>query len=186
MDKSTQIIFDPRVIEFVTVAAEFCRFLEQAEEKKCADVVETSLKLLPLLYLKAILLPPCEATGDDEPESYVTEEVYEILRMNLSDLLAEDDDYLDVFVKDMVYSDQPIGKHISEDLADIYQPVKNFVFVFQLGLPETMHDAVAGCREQFYEYWGQTLVNTLRALHEVHYRHTQLKSTNDYDTTRNN
>ena len=32
-----------------------------------------------------------------------------------------------------------------------------------------MHDALAQCREHFMEYWGQTLVNTMRALHEVKY-----------------
>ena len=35
--------------------------------------------------------------------------------------MGDKDDYLDVFVQDMVYSDQPIKKSISEDLADIYQ-----------------------------------------------------------------
>ena len=34
--------------------------------------------------------------------------------------MGDKDDYLDVFVQDMVYSDQPIKKSISEDLADIY------------------------------------------------------------------
>jgi hypothetical protein len=52
-------------------------------------------------------------------------------------------------------------------LADIYQDVKNFVSVFQLGFDETMHDSLALCRENFALYWGQTLVNTMRALHSV-------------------
>jgi len=30
---------------------------------------------------------------------------------------------------------------------------------------------LAQCREHFVEYWGQTLVNTMRALHEVKYCH---------------
>ena len=91
------------------------------------------------------------------------------MRLNLADVLAEKDDYLDVFVSDMKYSDQPVARYISEDLADIYQDVKDFVFVFRLGLNETMHDALAICQENFRLYWGQKLVNTLRALHEVKY-----------------
>ncbi|MDE5701651.1 MAG: DUF5063 domain-containing protein, partial [Bacteroides sp.] len=59
--------------------------------------------------------------------------------------------------------------NISEDLADIYQSLKDFIFVFQLGLNETMNDSLAICQEQFKEYWGQTLVNTLRALHDAKY-----------------
>lgn len=169
MKEESQVIFDRNVVEFVTVAAEFCKFLEQAETMQRAAFVDTSLKILPLLYLKASMLPACEATGDEAPETYVTEEIYEILRMNLSGLLAEKDDYLDVFVSDMKYSDQPITKFISEDLADIYQDIKDFIFVFQLGLNETMNDSLAICRENFGLYWGQKLVNTLRALHDVKY-----------------
>ena len=119
--------------------------------------------------------------GDEEPEHYVTEETYEVLRLTLASILAERDDYLDVFVEDMKYSDQPITRYISEDLADIYQDVKDFIFVFSLGLNQTMHDALAICQENFRLYWGQKLVNTLRALHET--RYTQSEDENDEDGT---
>ena len=169
MEKESQTIFEKNVIEFVTVAAEFCAFLERAEHMKRKAFVDTSLKILPLLYLKASLLPKCETIGDEAPETYVTEEIYEILRINLAELMGDKDDYLDVFVQDMVYSDQPIKKSISEDLADIYQDIKDFIFVFQLGLNETMNDSLAVCQENFGMLWGQKLVNTLRALHDVKY-----------------
>ncbi|ADV43512.1 DUF5063 domain-containing protein [Bacteroides helcogenes] len=169
MKKESQVIFDRNVVEFVTVAAEFCKFLEQAEGMKRSVFVDTSLKILPLLYLKTSMLPECEAIGEEAPETYVTEETYEILRMNLAGVLAEQDDYLDVFVSDMKYSDQPITRYISEDLADIYQDIKDFIFVFQLGLNETMNDSLAICQGNFRLYWGQKLVNTLRALHDVRY-----------------
>ena len=173
MEKESQTIFDKNVIEFVTVAAEFCAFLERAESMKRSTFVDTSLKILPLLYLKASMLPKCETIGDEAPETYVTEEIYEILRINLAGLMGDKDDYLDVFVQDMVYSDQPIKKSISEDLADIYQDLKDFISVFQLGLNETMNDSLVICKEHFEEFWGQRLVNTMRALHDVKYNSTE-------------
>ena len=169
MKKESQTIFDKNVIEFVTVAAEFCAFLERAEGMKRKAFVDTTLKILPLLYLKASMLPKCETIGDEAPETYVTEEMYEVLRINLSDILAEKDDYLEVFLPEMAYSDQPIKKNISEDLADIYQDIRDFIFVFQLGLNETMNDSLAICQENFGMLWVQKLVNTLRALHDVKY-----------------
>lgn len=169
MKKESQVIFDKNVIEFVTVAAEFCAFLERAESMKRSTFVDTTLKILPLLYLKASMLPKCEMIGDESPETYVTEEIYEVLRINLASILAEKDDYLEVFLSDMAYSDEPIKKNISEDLADIYQDIKDFIFVFQLGLNETMNDSLAVCQENFGMLWGQKLVNTLRALHDVKY-----------------
>ena len=169
MKTESQVIFDRNVIEFVTVAAEFCGFLERAEGMKRDKFVDTSLKILPLLYLKALLLPECEMMSDEYPENYVTEETYEILRMNIASVLTEKDDYLEVFLPDMAYSDTPIKKCISEDLADIYQDIKDFIFIFQLGLNETMNDSLVICKENFGNIWGQKLVNTLRALHDVKY-----------------
>ena len=110
MGKESQVIFDRNVIEFVTVAAEFCKYMEQAEGTRRPTFVDTTLKILPLLYLKATLLPTCETMGEDLPEHYVTEETYEVLRMTLAGILGEKDDYLDVFVEDMKYSDQPITR----------------------------------------------------------------------------
>ena len=169
------VIFHRDTVEFVTVAAEFCGFLERAGEQKRRDFVDTALKLLPLLYLKASMLPPCEPLGMAEPETFVDEAAYEAVRLAVAAVMADGDDYLDVFVEDMRYSDTPIRKTISEDLADIYQDVKDFVSVYRLGFDETMHDALAICEEHFATYWGQVLVNTMRALHEVKYNHRLMR-----------
>jgi hypothetical protein len=169
MGKKSQVIFDRNVVEFVTVSVEFCAFLERCEVITQETFVDTTLKLLPLLYLKANMLPPCELIGEEEPEKYVTEELYELLRLNIASLLAEKDDYLEVFLPEMKYSDQPVKRCISEELADIYQDLKDFIFVFRLGLNETMNDSLVICKENFAHYWGQKLVNTLRALHDIRY-----------------
>jgi len=169
MKQESQIIFERNSVEFVTVAAEFCAFIERCEGQKRTEFVDTLLKILPLLYIKASMLSECEVMGDDGLETFVTEDDYEVIRINIQELLADRDDYLDVFVDDMKYSDTPIRKSIAEDLADIYQVTKDFVCQFRSGLNGTMHDALAQCRDLFMEYWGQTLVNTMRALHEVKY-----------------
>lgn len=169
MEKYSQVIFDKNTVEFVTVAAEYCGFLERACGMQRYDFVDTALKILPLLYLKATLLPPCEPIGEDEPEIFVTEADYERVRRGVAGVLGAKDDYLEVFLPDMAYSDMPIKKCISEDLADIYQDLKDFICVFQLGLNETMNDSLVVCKEHFEEFWGQRLVNTMRALHDVKY-----------------
>ena len=45
MEKESQTIFEKNVIEFVTVAAEFCAFLERAEHMKRKAFVDTSFIL---------------------------------------------------------------------------------------------------------------------------------------------
>ena len=169
MEEKSDIVFSRNTVEFVTVAAEFCAYLEQANTRTRKEFVDTMLKILPLLYLKAQMLPNEERINDEDLEDFVSEDSYEILRINISDLLGDKDTYLDVFVEEMKYSDTPITKNISEDLADIYQDIKNFVCLFQVGINETMHDAIIECNEHFRLYWGQRTVNTLRALHDIAY-----------------
>jgi hypothetical protein len=170
MKKESLTIFDQNVIEFVTAAAGYCSFVEQAEGMGRRTFVETAVKILPLLYLKASLLPPCTSLGVDNLECYVTEDIYEVLRISLSNVMGEQDDYLDSFVTELEYSDEPMKKDISEDLADIYQDIKDFIFVFKLGLNETMNDALAKCEENFKAIWGPKLLSSLRALHYIYYK----------------
>ena len=169
MEQNSQVIFDKNSIEFVTVAAEYCGFIERSRGTDRKTFVDTALKILPLLYLKASLIPECELIGEDDLEVFVTEDDYEMVRRAIAHVLGPQDDYLEVFHPDMAYSDSPIKKCISEDLADIYQDLKDFICVFQLGMNVTMNDSLYVCKEHFAEFWGQRLVNTMRALHDVKY-----------------
>ena len=175
MEQTSQVIFDKNSIEFVTVAAEYCGFIERAQGAERNAFVDTALKILPLLYLKASLIPECEMIGEEDLEVFVTEEDYECVQYAIAQILGPQDDYLEVFHPDMAYSDTPIKKNISEDLADIYQDLKDFIGVFQLGMNTTMNDSLFVCKEHFAEYWGQRLVNTMRALHNVKYNDSDLE-----------
>ena len=166
MDK--QAAFDKNTVEFVTVAAEYCAFMEQVFDKEPSRVADVLSKLLPLVYLKAAMVNSAEPQGLYMEES-VTEADYEELRRMIQEKFGENDDYLEVFVEDMKYSDTPVRMCISEGLADIYQALKNFVQSYRSGLDEVMEEAVAVCMDGFRTYWGQTLTNTLRAVHNVRY-----------------
>lgn len=145
--------FDKNTVEFVTVAAEYCSFLEQVFDKEPERVVDVLCKLLPLVYLKAAMLEETEPEGLYLEES-VTESDYEQIRTLLAQKLGENDDYLEVFVEDMKYSDTPVRKCISEDLADIYQALGNFVQSYRSGLEEIMNEAAAVCAEGFRTLLG--------------------------------
>lgn len=168
MQPENKVIYDKNTIEFVTVAVSYCALIESAPRIEKNDFIFQSLGILPLLYLKALLLPSdIEPLYDEEVEVSVTEEIYEQIKMQISSLMQEDDDYLEVFHPDMPYSDTPILSTISEDLADIYQDIRNFIDVYRHEHPESMNDALYLCKSNFYEYWGQRLVNVQRALHAL-------------------
>ena len=171
MEKENQksIVYSHEVLEFVTVAIQYCALLEQNEGYERKQFIDTTLKLLPLIYIKGALLQKYEPLSDITLQDYVTEENYDIVRNNIALIMGEQDDFLDVFVEDMKYSDSPILCTISENLADIYQDIKNFVCAIKDGTEEIAEEALFECKCNFENYWGLKVANTIRALHEVRY-----------------
>ncbi|MFA6360670.1 MAG: DUF5063 domain-containing protein [Dysgonamonadaceae bacterium] len=167
---TNNIVYAPVTLDFVTVSVEFCSFLESGKVSNRNEWMLTVLRMLPLLYVKATMLPSVEIIDDDFPETFVSEQDYIRVSNQISSMMGEDNVYLDVFIEDMKYSDRPISSFISEDIADIYQDIRNFVSVYQYGLEETMTSALHICTENFRSYWGQKLVNVLRALHSLVYK----------------
>lgn len=165
-----EIVYSRDTIEFVTVAVQYCGYFESFEDVNQAELIDKLTKLLPLLYLKAALVPETDIINEEEePEITVTEGDYNYVSSKLYDVFQNNDAYLEVFLQDMKYSDTPITASISEDLSDIYQDLKNFITVFERGVTDNMNDALYFCIENFKSYWGQKLVNVLRALHSLKY-----------------
>ena len=165
-------VYERDILELVTVAVEFCAYVEYAAEKDRKIFISTMQKLLPLLYLKGVLAPKYELTEECDADclsSFVSMENYDIVRNNVAFVMGEYDSFLDVFVEDMKYSDTPILSSVSENIADIYQDLKNFVCAYKDGTEEMRYDAIVMCKSNFENYWGQRLVNVLRALHEINY-----------------
>ena len=163
------IVYSKNVIEFVTVTAETCLFLEHSTDFSKTDFIRKSVKLLPLLYLKATLIDIPESVFDDAPETFVTEDDYLFVKEQLEQIMGADDSYLEVFHPDMAISDTPIAAFVSENLADIYQELKDFAANYQLADVDIMNDALVTCLNTFAEHWGQKLLNALRALHAIRF-----------------
>lgn len=163
------IVFSKNIIEFTTVAVQYCGFIEECEGKGSNEFTDKITKILPLLYLKAILATETEPVNDEEPEETVNEADYNYILGKLYHIFGKNDTYLEVFLQDMKYSETPIVASISEDLTDIYQDLKNFITIYEYGIIENMNDALFVCIENFKTYWGQKLVNVLRALHTLKY-----------------
>lgn len=156
-------------LEFVTVAVEFCAFLENSQGREKKDFVETLLKLLPLLYLKAVLLPRVESNGDFLPPDRITEQEYDFIRHIIFDILRKDDEYEELVCDQDMQTDVSQWKSISENLADMYQALRNFLYVYQQGIEDCMHDAIWALNDNFELYWGQNLVDSLKRLHYLCY-----------------
>lgn len=166
-DTNQQYVYQESAIEFVTVAVQLCLYLEQAEAQDKADFIEKMLCLLPLLYIKARLVPKNNEEMDGYLEQFVTEYEYDALRQMVANKFGSDDAYLEVFVEDMRYSDEPITAFISENIADIYQEIKDLSCSYQTEDEQMMQEALSACIDAFEQHWGQKLLNVLRPLHAL-------------------
>lgn len=169
-------IYSSTILEFVTIAVEFCAFLEKEQSLDRNEWISKMLIILPLMYVKASMLPEYEFDDEISLENFVKEEDYARVLNTVANILDEEDVYLDVFMEEMKYSDTPISSTVSEDVADIYQDVRNFVSVYQYGIEESMIESIAVCSRNFKSFWGQRLVNTLRPLHTIMYSQNDLTS----------
>lgn len=163
-----QFIYSKNVIELVTVVAETCLLLENCGQLSKEEFIQKSVKLFPLLYLKTTLVE-MEETDDDSSERFVTEDDYLYIKQQIETLLGADDAFLEVFHPDMPYSDTPIASFVSENIADIYQELKDFAANYQIGETYIMESALYNYLQAFAEHWGQKLLNILRALHALRY-----------------
>jgi hypothetical protein len=165
MENTQDPVYSGHVVEFAAVANEYCRYCEHAAELKGEEVLAIMQRLLPLLYLKASFLPKLEPVFEDGNEKFVTEPDWYRIQIAYRKKLGSADDYLEIPESSETQEDAIAAASISEDLADIYQDLKNFTLLYQTGTNEVMNDAVWECRMNFENYWGLRLVNALKAIH---------------------
>ena len=169
MDTNTEPVYSRNVIEFVAVANEFCKYSEHASELKGDELLKILQRILPLMYLKASLLPQLNPYFEDGNEKFVTESDWIRIHETFKEKFGTANDYLEVFDEKINESEGPVLSSISENMADIYQDMKDFLLLYQTGTNEVMNDAVWECRMNFESFWGQKLVNSMRAIHKFIY-----------------
>jgi len=165
----SEVVLSKQTEDFVRTALEFCVLAEKHTQTGREFFINNMVKVLPLLYLKVSIIPPVEENYDSDLETKVSEDMYNRVEESISQLLGNDNLYLETFHPDIRLSDSPVAVKISEDLADIYQDLGNFIAVFKNGQKETMNDSLTLCIRNFEKYWGQRLLNALRALHYLKY-----------------
>jgi hypothetical protein len=170
MEDFQQIGYSKEVIEFVAVAKEYCDFVESAPQMKRLDFVLRLQKFIPLIYLKGALLPVSEIEEGGLVEDFVSEEHYNSLYAEISRLMGEHDEYLEVFDDSMQYSEAPVVHSIAEKVCDIYQDLKNFISSYRCGVVEIMEEALWQLNDNFELYWGKACASLLRAVHQAVYK----------------
>ncbi len=152
------------VLEMVTVANEYCLFFEKAESYDTLDIKSYFQKIAPLLYLKATLLPLIEIDDPSVNERFVTEEQWEYVFKTLRVKFGSHDTY---YTHD--HNFDSVQASLADNMADIYQDLKDFIMLYQKNTEVARQNAIAQCKDYFTWHWGPSLLNALAAIHQLLY-----------------
>ncbi|HOB84661.1 MAG TPA: DUF5063 domain-containing protein [Bacteroidales bacterium] len=181
MSKKQDPVYSRTVVEFVAAANEFCKYSEHASRINGGELLRILQRLLPFLYIKASLLPSLEPVFEDGNEKFVTEADWEKVNDDFRIQFGTADSYPDLAEDKLNKTENIVPASIAENMADIYQDLKDFLLLYQTGTTEVMNDAIWECRMNFENIWGQKLVNSLRAIHRFIYSGEEAGPVEDID-----
>ncbi len=170
--QSNDPVYSKHVLEMLTVANEFCHFIEQSEDYSKKNILEFIHKILPMLYLKGILMPSVVVEDSSYNEKYVNEMQWEHVFYAIKHKLKDDDDFW--MVRNTGLNEFEPQKHsLSDLLADIYQDMKDFVMLYQQSSVYAKQNAVADFKNYFQNHWGERALKASKRLHELIYQPTR-------------
>ncbi len=163
---SLPLVYHKDVIEFVTVAKEYIALLDFPEEIDKQTFAFKSHKILPLLYLKASLLPEISEAFNDGNERFCTEELYGAVHNKIHRLLKSND-YEVLINYDSQNLDEQEWVKLSEIYTDIFQSLYDFLNLYRIGNEEMMSDALYECQNDFKMLWGKKSLQLIESLHRM-------------------
>lgn len=159
-----------RLLDLVAISKTYCELCQDALNYTKSEFTDRALDLLPRIYWNFFDLSAGVSLGESDYFSdYVDEQLYGEIQTAIASVMGSSDMFLETFEEDMKYSDTPISASISEGMADIFQPLFNFVSIVHDSEGSQLEDAFINFKDDFENYWSQTLCNVLKALNNVKY-----------------
>jgi hypothetical protein len=171
------IIYSPEVIEFVTIANEYCLLLEGLNELSREEFIEQSYKLLTLLHLKAIVLPKPANVSDAETETFMNEADWHFIDQGISTKLGSLETFNELV--EPARPNVPLELSLSECMTDTYQDLKDFTQLYQFGNEEAITIGLWECKTNFEQIWGPRIIIVMKEFHNLLYSDTEINDETD-------
>jgi len=172
-------VYSKNIIEFLTVASEYCGFLEKSEKFSKREFLEKSQKILALLYLKSSLIDKIEIIEDGDIERFVTESDYLFIQESLSAKFGTLEQFIDVWEPRASEKSEVVQVSLSECFADIYQDLKDFALNYQIGNEQIMIEIISQSKLNFEVFWGPRILALLNTIHNIIYSDENLEDENE-------
>jgi hypothetical protein len=161
-------VYSSEMVEFVRKANEFCNYLEQLKGTEGRKFITESVKHLSGIYHFFLCTGKSEPVLDSTAEATVTEQEWSALYQKISMILGPHNDIFRMAEVHEFDRSEMVNHTISEDLADLFQELRDFTTIYSLGVDELMNDAAWELGERFAEHWGTKLLRALLALNELY------------------
>ena len=172
-----EAVYSKQVVEMLTVANDFCVFIEDVEKYELNFVLNYLQKVFPLLYLKGSLMPGIVVSDPTTNEKYVTEEHWENIFNAMKKKIAKEDSYW--FINSNL-SNESAQSSLSENIADVYQDMKDFIILYQKRSVSPKENAVHECKKMFEIHWGPVISKAMKKIHEIIYKDEIQKEISDF------
>ena len=161
-------VYSSEMLAFVKAADACCAFLEQLTDIEGKAFIIESVKHLSAVYASFLNTGKSEPVLESPSEPTVTEQEWSELFQRIAMILGPHNDILRMADEGEFDRSEVVNHTISEDLADLYQDLRDFTSIYSRGVEEFMNDAAWELGEHFAEHWGAKLLRALQALHELY------------------
>lgn len=173
-DNFSNIVYSQNVIDFVTVANQYCILAENALDYETKDFVNKSLRLLSIIYIKALGLEKPSVMQGVEVEKFVNEMDWAVISNKVAEKLSENDNYVDII--EPMNVGEPLNLSLSECFADVYQDLKDFSTLYKVAGAESINEALWECVDNFEQLWGPRTLAVVKELHNILYGNSNFES----------
>ena len=161
-------VYSSEMLAFVKAANACCAFLEQLTDMEGRAFIIESVKHLSAVYASFLNTGESEPILESPSEPSVTEQEWSALFQRIAMILGPHNDILRMADEGEFDRSEVVNHTISEDLADLYQDLRDFTSIYSRGVEELMNDAAWELGEHFAEHWGAKLLRALQALHALY------------------
>ena len=168
MSEPHNILYSEETLEFVRLAKEYCLMLETGLDISQDQFVRFGLFILPAIYSSMMKIPRIEPFFEEGNEKFVSEQDWSDVYRKINSCMEENNDFLDIPSQSEYDNSELITRKISEDMADIYQDLRDFLEIFKSAPEEVMNDALWECQANFMGSWGSKALRVSSALHKIY------------------
>lgn len=163
-----QFVYAAETVGFVAAANEVCMFLEDVKGMEGKAFIRKAVMHLSAVYHAMLVIGETEPVLESAFEPTITEQDWSFVYQRIAGLLGPFNDILRPADEGEFDRSELVPHTISEDLADVYQELKDFTTIYSRGMEELMNDAAWELKVRFAEHWGGKLLRSLSALHNLY------------------